>query len=250
MQGSIAGSDRPNVVFILLDDVGFADLGCFGSEISTPHVDALAARGLRYTNFHVTPMCSPTRAALLTGVNSHRAGAGSVANSDPGFPGYAAELAHDVATMAETFRDAGYATFALGKWHLTKDADMNDAGPKASWPLQRGFDRYYGFLDAFTNLHQPHRLVEDNHTVEVDRYPDGYYLTDDLTERALDLIAQAKASDPAKPFLCYLAHGAVHAPLHARADDLERQRGRYDGGWDEVRAQRFDRQQALGLLSD
>ncbi|MCU1453736.1 MAG: arylsulfatase family protein [Acidimicrobiales bacterium] len=241
-------ADAPNVVIVLVDDLGFSDLSCYGSEIATPHLDALAADGLQWTNFHVTPMCSPTRAALLTGVNPHRAGAGAVANSDPGFPGYAAELADDVATAAEIFRSAGYATLAAGKWHLTKDADMSDAGPKASWPLQRGFDRYYGFLDAFTNLHQPHRLVEDNHTVRVDRYPDGYFLTDDLTDRSLDMVAQVKASNPSTPFLLYLAHGAVHAPLHAKPADLARHRGRYDGGWDRVREARHRRQLELGIL--
>ena len=240
----------PNVVIVLVDDLGFSDLSCYGSEIQTPNLDALASSGVQWTNFHVTPMCSPTRAALLTGVNPHRAGAGHVANSDPGFPGYAAELADDVATMAEIFRDAGYATLALGKWHLTKDADMSDAGPKRSWPLQRGFDRYYGFLDAFTNLHHPHRLVEDNHTVPVDRYPDGYFLTDDLTDRALDMIAQVKASNPTTPFLCYLAEGAVHAPLHCKPADLDRHRGAYDAGWDAIRAARHERQLALGLIPD
>ncbi|MGZ8734079.1 MAG: arylsulfatase [Acidimicrobiia bacterium] len=241
-------ADDPNIVIVLCDDLGFSDLSCYGSEIPTPNIDALAASGVQWANFHVAPMCSPTRAALLTGVNPHRAGAGHVANSDPGFPGYAAELADDVATVAEIFRGAGYATLALGKWHLTKDADMSDAGPKSSWPLQRGFDRYYGFLDAFTNLHQPHRLVEDNHTVEVDEYPEGYYLTDDLTDRALDMIAQVKASNPAKPFLCYLSEGAVHAPLHCKADDLERHRGRYDAGWDAIRTERHERQLALGVI--
>ncbi len=150
--------------------------------------------------------------------------------------------------MAEIFRDSGYATLALGKWHLTKDADMSDAGPKKSWPLQRGFDRYYGFLDAFTNLHQPHRLVEDNHTLVVDEYPDDYYLTDDLTDRALDMIAQVKASNPSTPFLCYLAEGAVHAPLHCKSEDLERRRGRYDIGWDAIRAARHERQLAMGVI--
>jgi arylsulfatase len=185
---------------------------------------------------------------LLTGINPHRAGAGHVANSDPGFPGYAAELADDVSTMAEIFRSAGYATMALGKWHLTKDADMSDAGPKKSWPCQRGFDRYYGFLDAFTNMHHPHRLVEDNHTLEVDDYPEGYFLTDDLTDQALDMVAQVKASNPSTPFLCYLAEGAVHAPLHCKPADLDRHRGNYDAGWDVIRAGRHERQQAMGLL--
>lgn len=242
------GPDAPNVVVVLCDDLGFADLGCYGSEIPTPNIDRLAAGGLQFTNFHVTPMCSPTRAALLTGVNAHRAGAGHVANSDPGFPGYAAELADDVATAAELFRDAGYHTVAIGKWHLTKDSDLSDAGPRHSWPCQRGFDRYYGVLDAFTNLHHPHRLVEDNHTVEVDRYPEGYYVTDDLTDKAIGFIRQAKASNPSQPFLCYFAHIAVHAPLQCKASDLVKHKGNYDAGWDALRQARHERQVELGLL--
>ncbi|MCB0978868.1 MAG: arylsulfatase, partial [Acidimicrobiales bacterium] len=242
------GPDAPNVVIVLVDDLGFSDLGCYGSEIPTPNIDRLAADGVQFTNFHVTPMCSPTRAALLTGVNPHRAGAGHVANSDPGFPGYAAEMAEDVATAAELFRDAGYHTIAVGKWHLTKDADLSDAGPRQSWPLQRGFDRYYGVLDAFTNLHHPHRLVEDNHTVELDQYPDGYYVTDDLTDRAISMIRQAKASKGSQPFLCYFAHIAVHAPLQCKESDRERHRGRYDVGWDEIRRRRHERQIELGVL--
>ena len=242
------GPDAPNVVIVLVDDLGFSDLGCYGSEIPTPNLDRLAAEGLQFTNFHVTPMCSPTRAALLTGVNPHRAGAGAVANSDPGFPGYAAELADDVATAAELFRDAGYHTIAVGKWHLTKDADLSDAGPRHSWPLQRGFDRYYGVLDAFTNLHHPHRIVEDNHTVERDQYPDGYYVTDDLTDRAIAMIRQAKASNPSQPFLCYFAHIAVHAPLQCKETDRDRHRGAYDAGWDAIRAARHQRQADLGLF--
>ncbi len=240
---------RPlNVVVVLVDDLGFADLGCYGSEIPTPHLDRLATEGAQFTNFHATPMCSPTPAAVVTGVDPHRAGAGHVANSDPGFPGYAAELADDVATAAEIFGDAGYTTLAIGKWHLTKDADLSDAGPRHSWPLQRGFDRYYGVLDAFTNLHHPHRLVEDNHTVEVDRYPDDYYLTDDLTDRAVAMIRQSRASHPGRPFFCYLAHAAVHAPLQCKPGDLARHRGRYDAGWDEIRDARHRRQGELGLL--
>ncbi len=242
------GPDAPNVVVVLCDDLGFADLGCYGSEIPTPNIDRLAAGGLQFTNFHVTPMCSPTRAALLTGVNAHRAGAGHVANSDPGFPGYAAELAEDVATAAELFRDAGYHTMAIGKWHLTKDSDLSDAGPRHSWPCQRGFDRYYGVLDAFTNLHHPHRLVEDNHTVEVDRYPEGYYVTDDLTDKAIGFIRQAKASNPGQPFLCYFAHIAVHAPLQCKPSDLVKHKGNYDAGWDALRRARHERQVELGLL--
>ncbi|MGZ7017502.1 MAG: sulfatase-like hydrolase/transferase, partial [Acidimicrobiia bacterium] len=145
----------PNIVVMLADDLGFADLGCYGSEIDTPHLDALASRGVRCTNFHTAPLCSPTRAALLTGLESHRAGFGTVAHLDPGFPGYAMELGPEVTTIAEILRDqAGYATMMVGKWHLAKDSDCSAAGPQHSWPCQRGFERFYGILDAFTNLHQ------------------------------------------------------------------------------------------------
>ena len=167
---------------MMADDLGYSYLGCYGSEIDTPELDRLAAEGLRYTDFHVNPMCSPTRASLLTGLNHHMAGMATVPHSDPGFPGYAHELRENAVTMAATFRDSGWATFMLGKWHLTKDAHLSDGAPKARWPLQRGFDRYYGILDAFTNFHQPHRLYEDNHHLDIDRYPDGYYFTDDLTD--------------------------------------------------------------------
>ncbi len=247
----LAPEGAPNVVIVVVDDLGFSDLGCYGSEIPTPNLDRLASEGLRYTNFHVTPMCSPTRAALLTGVNPHLAGVGHVCHTDAGFPGYAMELADDVATTAEILRDNGWSTLMVGKWHLCKDSDVNEAGNKRSWPLQRGFERYYGMLDAFTNLHHPHRLVEDNHVVEVDAYPDGYYLTDDLTERALHMVRTSKAANPSKPFFLYFAHGAVHAPLHAKPEDIERARALGSAaGWDAVRATRHQRQIELGVIPE
>ena len=147
---------KPNVVVVLVDDVGFSDVGCFGSEISTPVLDSLAANGLRFTNFHSNPMCSPTRASLLTGLNCHNVGFGHVANSDPGYPGYWSELPDNVSTIAEILRAEGYATLMCGKWHLARDADISAKGPNDSWPCQRGFDRFYGILDAFTNAHQRH----------------------------------------------------------------------------------------------
>lgn len=238
----------PNVVIVLADDLGFADLGCYGSEIDTPHLDALAQRGLRYTDFHSTPMCSPTRAALLTGRNPHSVGIGFVAHADPGFPGYAMELSDDCVTSAEVLRGAGWATLMVGKWHLAKDSDCSDAGPRHSWPCQRGFERFYGFLDGFTNLHHPHRLVRDNTAVEVDQYPAGYYFTDDITDEAISMVKGVKASDPTKPFFLYMAHGAVHAPLHAKPEDIAKYEGRYVAGWDVLRQQRFERMLELGIL--
>lgn len=239
----------PNIVVVLVDDVGFADLGCQGSEIATPNLDRLAAEGMQFTNFHSAPMCSPTRASLLTGLNPHRAGVGHVAQDDPGFPGYRAELADDVVTMAETLRDEGWATFCLGKWHLCRDADTSAAGPMHSWPVQRGFERFYGILDAFTNLHHPHQLVSDNSHLDIDTYPEGYNLTDDLTDTAIAMIRQRHAVRPDQPFLMYLAHPAAHAPLHARASDIERYAGVYDCGWDEIRSRRHARQIELGIVA-
>lgn len=238
----------PNIILMVVDDLGFSDIGPYGGEIATPNLDALAAEGVRYTNMHSAPMCSPSRAALLTGLHPHDAGVGTVPHADPGFPGYAMELTPDAPTLAEVLRDEGYATMAIGKWHLTLDALQNGAADKRSWPCQRGFDRYYGVLDAFTNLHHPHRIVEDNHQVDVDRYPDGFFFTDDLTDHAISMIREVKAANPAKPFFCYFAHAAVHAPLHAKPADIERYRGAYDAGWDAVRAARAERQKALGVI--
>ena len=246
-QPSIPPAGAPNVIVMMADDLGYSDLGCYGSEIDTPELDRLAAEGLRYTDFHVNPMCSPTRASMLTGLNHHMAGMATVPHTDPGFPGYAHELRDNAVTIAEAFRGAGWATFMIGKWHLTKDAHLSDGAPKASWPLQRGFDRFYGILDAFTNFHQPHRLCADNHHIDVDDYPDGYYFTDDLTDQALRMVDELRSSHPTRPFFMYFAHGAVHAPLQAPAADIERFSGHFAAGWDVLRAERFERQRELGV---
>lgn len=240
---------RPNVVVILCDDLGFSDIGFFGSEIDTPNIDALAARGAPMVNFHSTPLCSPSRAALITGLNHHEAGVGNLAHADCGFPGYRGQLEDNVATAAEVFRNNGYRTLMAGKWHLSRPDDHSDAGDRANWPLQRGFDRFYGFMESgLTNLHEPNLLHEDNHAIEVEQYPEGYYFTDDITDRAIGMIRGVKGADPATPFFLYLAHAAVHAPLMAKPEDMAKYRGRYDEGWDAVRAARFERQKALGVL--
>ncbi|CAM3273316.1 arylsulfatase [Nocardioides dubius] len=243
-----APAGSPNVVVILADDLGFSDIGCFGSEIATPHLDATADAGLQYTNFRVTPLCSPTRAALMTGLNAHAAGIGFPTHIDPGFPGYHSELPLSQPTMPEVFRSNGYATLMVGKWHLCKEDDFHEAGHRHNWPLQRGFDQYYGFLEALTDFHHPHRLYEGNSVVHVDEYPDDYYLTDDLTDRALRMIREVRAADRDKPFFLYFSHGAVHAPMHAKAEDIARQRGRYDEGWDVVRERRLAKQIEHGVM--
>ncbi len=241
-----AGS--PNVVLVVVDDMGFSDTGPYGSEIPTPALDRLAAKGMRFTNYHTTPLCSPSRAAIQSGLNPHRAGYAGVTNFDPGFPGWTMELDPSIETLPRALRSEGYATYAVGKWHLTRDSAMHGAAPRDSWPLQCGFDRYYGVLEGWTNLHQPHYLVRDNSPVDIDEYPEGYYFTDDITDQAIRYLKELRAHDATRPFFLYLAHGAVHGPLHAKESDLARQRGRYDRGWDEVRAERFARQLELGLF--
>ena len=241
----------PNVVIVLCDDLGFSDVGCYGSEIPTPALDRLAQQGLRFTDYHSTPLCSPSRAALLTGMNHHAAGVGNLAGADHGFPGYRGRIAKDVLTAAELFRTNGYRTLMVGKWHLSIVDDHSDAGARDHWPLQRGFDRFYGFMESgLTNLHHPNMLHEDNHAVDVDRYPDGYYFTDDITDQAIRMIRGIKDADPTQPFFLYMAHGAVHAPLMAKPEDIARHRGRYEEGWDQIRAARFARQKEVGVVPD
>ncbi len=243
-------SGAPNVVIVLVDDMGYSDIGCYGSEIPTPNIDALAVDGVRYRNFHAAPTCTSTRASLFTGLNPHSAGFGRVASFDPGFPGYAMEFPENVPTIASTLRDKGYATFGVGKWHLAREIEQSSAGSKHGWPLQRGFDRFYGFLDGFTNFFHPHQLVEDNHHIAADEYPEGYYLTDDLTQQATGMIKELRNGNSTKPFLLYFAHGAVHAPLQAPEADIEPFRGRYDDGWASLRRERFARQKQMGLFPD
>jgi arylsulfatase len=244
-----APDGAPNIVVVLLDDMGYSDIAPFGSEIPTPNLDRIAGGGLSLTNYHTTPVCSPARAALMTGLNPHRAGFASVANSDPGFPNMRVELDEDVATLPEVLRGHGYATFGIGKWHLTRDALMNDGAPKGTWPLQRGFDRYYGTLEGCNSFFHPNRLVRDNTPLDVAELPDDYYLTDDLTDQAVSMIKGLRANDSRKPFFLYFAHHAMHGPLGAKPADIERFRGLYDEGWDVVRERRHARQIELGIIA-
>ncbi|MCU1357538.1 MAG: arylsulfatase family protein [Acidimicrobiales bacterium] len=242
------GDQAPNVIVVLLDDTGFAQLGCYGSDMATPNIDRLAANGLRYTNFHVTPLCSPTRAALLTGRNHHEVGMRSLSNFSSGYPNLRGQVSHHASTVAEVLRDDGYTTFAVGKWHLCSMENASAAGPYDQWPCQRGFDRFYGFMEGETDQFHP-ELVYDNHHVEAPAGPeDGYHLTEDLVDHAIGFIHDTVSIRPDRPFFLYLALGAMHAPHQAPAEYLEKYRGRYDEGWDVARDAWFARQVEMGLV--
>lgn len=242
------GESAPNIVVVLLDDTGFAQMGCFGSTIDTPNIDALAANGLQFTNFHVTPLCSPTRAALLTGRSQHKAGMRSVSNFRTGFPHMLGHVSTRTATVAEVLRDQGYATMALGKWHLAPMEECSAAGPFDQWPLGRGFDRFYGFLDGETDQFHP-ELVCDNHPIEPPAGPDeGYHLSEDLIDQALKMIADSKGVRPDRPFFTYVAFGAAHAPHQAPPEYMAKYKGRFDEGWDVMRERWYQRQLAEGVI--
>ncbi len=241
-----AGS--PNVVVILLDDVGFAQLEPYGSGIETPAITSLANGGLRYRNHHVTAMCSPTRAAMFTGQNHHAVGMGFLPEVPIGFPGYTGRIPDTAAALPRLLRDGGYSTFAVGKWHLTPRWEVSASGPFTRWPLGLGFERYYGFLAGDTNQFAP-ELVCDNGFVEPPRTPDeGYHLTEDLTDRALRFVGDQQQATPNKPFLLWYATGAQHAPHQAPAEWIERFRGRFDHGWDAWRAEVLARQVEMGII--
>ena len=242
------GEDTPNIVVVLLDDTGFAQLGCYGSSIDTENIDALATHGLQFTNFHVTPLCSPTRAALLTGRSQHAVGMRSVSNFRTGFPHMLGHITNEAATMAEIFQKEGYATFCAGKWHLAPMENCSAAGPFDQWPLGRGFDRFYGFLEGETDQFHPD-LVRDNHSVEPPAKPeDGYHLSEDIVDNLLRMIADSKGVRPDRPFFAYLPFGATHAPHQAPSDYLEKYRGVFDEGWDVVRERWHHRQLELGVI--
>ncbi|HJM21596.1 MAG TPA: arylsulfatase [Acidimicrobiales bacterium] len=241
--------DAPNVVLILVDDTGFAQLGCYGSDIDTPNLDALAQNGLQFTNFHVTPLCSPTRAALLTGRSQHSVGMRSVSNHQTGFPHQLGHISNHAATIAEVLKAAGYATFCTGKWHLAPTNDISAAGPFDQWPLGRGFDRFYGFLEGETDQFHP-QLVVDNHHIDPPGTPaDGYHLSEDLVDQLLQMINDSKGVRPDRPFFAYLPFGATHAPHQAPESYLAKYRGRYDEGWDVTRQRWYERQLELGVTS-
>jgi len=240
--------DAPNVVIVVLDDVGYAQVGCYGSNIDTPCFDGLAANGLRFANFHTTSLCSPTRAALLTGRNHHSNGMARVAELASGFPGYDAVIPKENGFLSEMLRLNHYATFAVGKWHLTPAPEQTMGSPRDKWPLGRGFDRYYGFMGGETDQYHP-ELTHDNHHIHPPRPPEeGYHLTEDLADTSILFLKDLRAAQPETPFFLYLALGACHAPHQAPQPYIDAYRGRFEQGWDRWREEVFERQLASGLL--
>ncbi len=240
--------DSPNIMFIVLDDVGFAQLGCYGSTIKTPYIDKLASNGIRYNNFHTTAMCSPTRASLLTGRNHHSVGMGAIVEWSTGFPGYTGQVDKSAGTIAEILSLNGYNNFAVGKWHMMRMTDATAIGPFDYWPIGRGFDRYYGFLSSHADHWNP-ELFEDNKPIKKPNTK-NYHLTEDLADQAIQMIKSQKAVSPEKPFFMYFAPGAAHSPHQVPNNYVEEYYGKFDSGWDETRKIWFEKQKQIGIVPD
>jgi arylsulfatase A-like enzyme len=238
----------PNILVVLFDDVGFSDFGCYGSPIKTPTIDRLAAEGLRYSGFHTTAMCSTTRAALLTGRNHHSVGVGCLANFDSGYPGYRGKIAREAGTLAEMLKAHAYRNYMVGKWHVTPLTESGATGPFDGWPLGRGFDRFYGFLDAETDQYAPELVSDNTHIDPPGTYASGYHLTADLIDQSIRFIGDHIADRPDLPWLTWLAFGACHAPHQAPADIIKGYDEVFAHGWDVEREQRMARQKAMGIV--
>jgi arylsulfatase A-like enzyme len=240
-----APEGAPNLIWILLDDAGYGASGAFGGLINTPHIDSLASQGLRYTNFHTAGLCSPTRAALLTGRNHHSVHMGLFPEQglSSGFPGYDARIPNEKGFVSEILRANGYNTFAVGKWHLTPDGELSDAGPFDRWPLGKGFEHFFGYLGGATDQYKSD-LIEDNAHIR----PDGRHLNDQLIDKAISYISKQKAAAADKPYFLYLATGATHAPHQVAAEWSDKYRGKFDEGWDIFREKVLARQKKLGIV--
>jgi arylsulfatase A-like enzyme len=241
-----APAGAPNVLVIVLDDVGYGHLGCYGGPIETPNLDKLAAGGLRYNNFHTTALCSPSRGALLTGRNHHAIGLAAITEAATGYPGNFGNIPKSAATIAEILKQNGYNTMALGKWHLAPYTAYTAAGPFDRWPLGMGFEKYYGFLGGETDQWAP-LLAQDNHFIDTPTRA-GYHLTEDLVDRTIADIRDQQQANTGRPFFTYLALGAAHAPLHAPKGFIAKYQGKFDQGWDKVREETFERQKKLGIV--
>ena len=251
---SLSAAARPNIIVIMADDVGYSDIGCFGSEIETPNLDALASGGLRFTQFYNTARCCPTRASLLTGLYAHQAGIGHMVDawSQKVGEAYAGDLSKRAVTIAEALKPAGYATYMTGKWHVTSMTTPQTEADKHNWPLQRGFDRFYGTIHGAGSFFDPNTLVRDNTFIspfaDAEYRPAQFYYTDAINDQAARFITDHHERSPDKPFFLYMAHTAAHWPMHAKDSDIAKYKGRYDAGYDAIRSARLDKMKRLGLL--
>jgi arylsulfatase A-like enzyme len=243
-----APGGSPNVVYMVLDDVGFSAMGCYGGPVETPNMDRLAADGVRYTQWHTTALCSPTRSCLLTGRNHTRNSMACITEAASGFPAASGTIPPENGMLPEILGERGWNTYMVGKWHLCPDDEMNLASTRRNWPTGRGFERFYGFLGAETNQWYPD-LIYDNHPVDQPKSPEeGYHFTGDITDKAIAFIKDAKAIAPDKPFFLYYAPGAAHAPHHVPREWADRYRGRFDMGYEAIREQTLARQKELGIV--
>ncbi|MEI8106405.1 MAG: arylsulfatase [Verrucomicrobiota bacterium] len=244
---------RPNIIVILTDDMGFSDLGCFGSEISTPHLDSLATNGIRFTQFYNTARCCPSRASLLTGLHPHQTGVGHMVN-DNHLPGYRGNLNRQCLTIAEVLHPAGYRNYAVGKWHVTPGQSAKALEDHSNWPLQRGFDRYYGTIHGAGSYWDPSSLIRDNTQIsqanDPEYQPKEFYYTDALTDHAIRFLHEHSQLPTPPPFFLYLAYTAAHWPLHAREADIAKYHGRYDSGYASIRNARWAKQKQLGVIPE
>lgn len=252
-----AAAPRPNIVVILCDDVGFSDLGCYGGEIETPVLDSLANGGLRFTQFYNTGRCCPTRAALLTGLYAHQAGIGHMVDGvgpKTGSPSYSGELSKNALTIAEALKPGDYASYIVGKWHVTQKTAPEGDDAKHNWPLQRGFDRFYGTIHGAGSFFDPNTLVRDNSFIspfaDEEYKPGEFYYTDAINDQAARFVTEHAKTQSDKPFFLYMAHTAAHWPMHAKETDIAKYKGRYDGGYEPIRAARLVKLKKLGLLDE
>ena len=251
MPGAAAGADpapRPNIIVIMSDDMGYSDIGCYGSEIETPNLDQLARNGVRYTQFYNTARCCPTRASLLTGLYAHQAGVGQM-TSDGGQPGYRGDLSRNAVTLAEFLKTAGYRTYMSGKWHVTKQ--LKPDGDKSNWPRQRGFDRFYGTIIGAGSFFDPWTLTRDEKAITPDNdpeyQPEEYYYTDAISDNAVKYIKEHGEEDS---FFMYVSYTAAHWPMHALEKDIAKYKGKYDAGYEVIRKARHEKMKELGVIED
>ncbi|HKW20716.1 MAG TPA: arylsulfatase, partial [Ktedonobacterales bacterium] len=243
-----APEGAPNVLYVVLDDVGFSAIGCYGGPVETPNIDRIAQNGIRYTQFHTTALCSPTRSCLLTGRNHTHNSMACITEAAIGFPSGSGTIPPENGMVSEILGEQGWNTYIVGKWHLCPTDEMNLASTRRNWPTGRGFERYYGFLGAETNQWYP-ELIYDNHPVDPPKTPaEGYHFTEDITDKALEFIRDAKAVAPDKPFFLYYAPGACHAPHQAPREWIDKYKGRFDMGYEAMRTQTLARQKEMGLI--